>query len=68
MSRLDDLRREWPDLGFAVYAMDPSGPVTLEVLAEGNVFTFTGASEDEVLERAFPRPPPDPPPAPGLFE
>lgn len=55
MNRFDALRAEHPDLGFALYALDPAGVVTLEIMTEtGDVFTFTGATSDECLAAAFP--------------
>lgn len=55
MTRLDALRKTHPDLGFAVYAIEASGPVTLEVYTpDGQVFQFKGVSEEAVLEQAFP--------------
>lgn len=52
---LDDIRaRRW---GFAVYALDPSDPVTLEVhTGDGGPFTWEGASVAACLAAAFPRP------------
>jgi hypothetical protein len=64
--RLDTLRTENPELGFAIYAMEPGGPVTLEVhTPDGQVFTFTGRTAGVVMGRAFPPLPPEPdePPA-----
>lgn len=58
MSRFDELRAANPDTGFAIYAIEPGGPVTLELFAAGTVFTFRGASEDDVLDMAFPPEPP----------
>jgi hypothetical protein len=52
---LDELRALLPDLGFAVYAYDPRGPVTLEVHAAEGVFTFTAASEQAAIAAAFPQ-------------
>lgn len=54
---LDDIRAANPHLGFAIYAMEPQGAVTLEVIdTEGDIFTFHGNTEKEVLESAFPTP------------
>lgn len=64
---LDDIRAAFPQLGLAVYAFDPGGPVTLEVhAADGQVFPFEGATFAAVAARAFPSlaRPPDPPPVP----
>lgn len=60
---LDDLRRAKPDLAFALYAMDPGGPVTLEIYHDGQVYTFKGATEADAILAAFP-PEPETTPAP----
>ena len=51
---LDDLRALRPDLGFAVYAYIPGEPVTLEVLAGADTFTFAAPTLDAAIEAAFP--------------
>lgn len=52
---LDDARAAFPRLGIAIYAYEPGGPVTLEVIAaDGQTFSFTGATEAAVVARAFP--------------
>jgi len=51
---LDHLRAAYPALGFALYAYDPGGRVTLEVHDGKDVFTFSGATEAEVISVAFP--------------
>lgn len=62
ISSLDEARAANPDLGFALYAYDPDAPVTLEVhTPDGQVFTWTGPSEANVLSQAFP-------PAPEVSE
>ncbi len=54
---LDDARMIRRHLGYALYAYDPAGPVTLEVHTPiGEVFTFTAASESEAFSLAFPAP------------
>lgn len=53
---LDDLRAKHPDLGFALYAYDPRGPLTLEVHAAEGVFTFYGPTASAAIEAAFPPP------------
>ena len=58
---LDDLRAAHPDLGFALYAYDPRGPVTLEVHAAEGVFTFIGSTEAEAIAAAFPQATEEPP-------
>jgi len=55
---LDELRERYPTLGFALYALEPGGPVTLEVHAEDEVYSFLGADESSVIEMAFPTKPP----------
>ena len=57
MKTLDDLRQKQPDLGFAIYAYAPGGPVTLEVHTPmGDVFTWKAPTEAEALAQAFPEP------------
>lgn len=52
---LDEARAANPDLGFAIYAMTPGGPVTLEVFdPDGQVYRFDGETETAVLADAFP--------------
>ena len=53
---LDDLRRARPDLALAVYAMDPGGPVTLEIYDGGEVYAFRGETEADAILAAFPQP------------
>jgi hypothetical protein len=56
ISSLDDLRRQEPDVGAALYAFEPGGPVTLEVhMPDGQMFTWSAATEAEVLSQAFPQ-------------
>ncbi len=55
---LDELRARLPYVGFALYALDPGADVTLEVHANGEVWTFKGATEAEAIAAAFPAPPP----------
>jgi hypothetical protein len=70
---LDAARAAFPRLGYAIYAYDPDGPMTLEVhTPDGQTFSFTGPSEAALILRAFPSlRPPDPPPAiptPNVFD
>lgn len=69
---LDDLRAERPELGFALYAITPGEPVTLEVHApDGDVFTFHGPTEQAAIDRAFPPKTPEEPaptPPPSIFD
>lgn len=52
---LDDLRREHPTLGAAIYAYQPGEDVTLEVhTPDGQVFSWSGPTEADVLLQAFP--------------
>ena len=53
---LDDLRAAHPALGFAVYAYEPGGQVTLEIHAAEGVFTFRAATEEAAIAAAFPQP------------
>ncbi len=53
---VDDLRRAYPHLGLSLYALEPTGAVTLEVhTPDGQYRSFVGATVQETLERAFPR-------------
>lgn len=67
MADVDALRARFPHLGFAVYAYEPGGPVTLEVLtAQGEVFSLTRPTLAACAAELFPEPvaqtplPPDP--------
>ena len=52
----------------ALYALDPTGVVTFEVIdADGNLFTFIGATAAEAIAMAFPEEP-APEPAPNAFD
>lgn len=63
--RLDVLRMQNPELGFALYAMTPGGAVTLEVFTpDDQVFSFSGATAADALAAAFPETPPEPDPPP----
>lgn len=55
---LDELRALRPDLSFALYAMTPGGPVTLEIYHDGQVYAFSGETVADAILAAFP---PDPP-------
>lgn len=55
---LDDLRAAFPHLGFALYAIDPTEPVTLEIHSGGEVYSFTAPTEAAVIALAFPAPSP----------
>lgn len=64
---LDELRAANPELAFAVYALEPGGPVTFEVhTPDGSFYTFLGESEAAAIAEAFPdivREPAQPAPA-----
>ena len=52
---LDALRRDNPDLGFGLFALEAGGPVTLEVYTpDGGVFSWQGPTAADCLTRAFP--------------
>ena len=60
----DELRAAHPDLVFNVYAMEPGGAVTLEVIAAGEPpYTFTAPTLAEAIDAAFP-----PSPEPDAFQ
>lgn len=66
---LDEARAAFPALGFSVYALEPGAPVTMEVLTpDGEVFTFTGPTEQAVLDAAFPPEPIAEPPPGNAFD
>lgn len=61
---LDDARAAHPGFGYALYALEPGEPVTLEIIADdGQIFTFKGPTEQAVLALAFP-----PEPAANVFD
>ncbi len=52
---LDEARRLYHHLGYAVYALEPGGPVTLELHApNGQLFEFRAKTLDAALAKAFP--------------
>lgn len=57
---LDELRKRFPHLGFAVYAYDPDGPVTLEVHG-AKINQVSAPTEAEAIALAFPSPEPETP-------
>ena len=67
---LDAARDENPALGFALYAYEPGGPVTLEIIdPDGQIFSFVGATASEALAIAFPPAPPEPAtPSASIFD
>ncbi len=60
---IDQYRALYPHLGLAIYAYEPGGPVTVEVLAQdGSQFTRQAPTAREALEALFgPIPGPDEP-------
>ena len=56
----DDLRTANPALVFNVYAMEPGGPVTLEVIEDGVAYTFDAATLAAAIALAFPPAPAEP--------
>lgn len=73
MTTLDDLRAKYPHLGFAIYAYEPGGDVTLEChTPSGEVFTFTGPTADAAIQSGFadeePAPAPAPEPVSSVFD
>lgn len=54
---IDEIRKRTPGVGWALYALDPFGPVTLEAhLPDGRVLTWKGWTASEALQAAFPAP------------
>lgn len=51
---LDEARSLYPDIGFTVYAIDPYGPVTLELLDSGETLSWSAATEAACWAVAFP--------------
>lgn len=62
MSRFDEYRAQYPAIGFAVYAIMPGDPVTLETYVETPqgtaVYSWTGPTLEAALDMAFPEQPP----------
>lgn len=50
----DELVAANPHLGFCVYRVEPSDPTTLEVIDGEETFTFTGATLQAAIDKAFP--------------
>ena len=54
---LDDIRDRFPQLGLALYALEPGQPVTLEAHGPGGeLWSWTAPTVAEVLAKAFPAP------------
>lgn len=65
----DGARAAHPALAFALYAYEPGGPVTLEVMtAAGETFTFTGNTAQAAIDKAFPPAEPVPDAAASAFD
>lgn len=67
----DEIRATNPELGLALYALDDTGQVTLEVITpDGGLFTWSAATAEAALALAFPPddlgPTEDVPPAPAV--
>ena len=57
LTDFDAIRAQHPDLAMALYAYEPGGPVTLEILTpDGRSYTFTGPTARAAIELAFPAP------------
>lgn len=55
----DEIRARYPDLAISIYGLTPGGPVTLEIIApDEKSYTFTGPTQQTVLDMAFPPAPP----------
>ncbi len=53
--RFDRLRETHPDLAINLYAMEPGGLVTLEIITpDGTTYTFAGATAESAMLVAFP--------------
>jgi hypothetical protein len=51
----DELRAANPELAVSLYALEPGGLVTLEILTpDGGAFTFAAETAAEAIEKAFP--------------
>jgi len=50
----DEVRGIWTGIGLALYALEPGGPVTLEIYSEGEVYRFDAATAEEAIALAFP--------------
>lgn len=52
---LDELRKAYPHLGFAVYALTPGGLVQFEIVAPGDqFFAYEGPTAAAAIAAAFP--------------
>ena len=65
----DDIRAAMPELAISVYALEPSGVVTLEIITpDGAIYTFTGPTLAEAVAVAFPPEPTHAPPHASIFD
>lgn len=60
MPTLDHLRAALPSLGFALYAYDPEGPVTLEVHSADGIFAVEAETEAAAVALLLPADEPEP--------
>lgn len=73
---LDAYRERYPRFGMSLFAMEPGGPVTLEVYTpDDQVFQWHGATAAEAFAKAFPPlelveevTAPEPVPLPNAFD
>lgn len=54
MPDFDELRRTFPDVGFAIYAYDPTGDVALEIHERGNIHIVEAPTLAECIARIVP--------------
>ena len=59
MTRLDRARERFPHFGFAVYALEPGGDVTIEIHMP-DVIAKSAATEDEAWDMILGREDPEP--------
>ena len=66
----DQIRDLHPHLALAVYAYDPGGEVTVEVISpDGTRFQASGLTLDSILQSLFPDPPAEEEaPEPSIFD
>ena len=61
LERFDVIREQNPELRLNIYAMEPGGPVTLEVITpDDGVFSFTAPTAAAAIAKAFPEPDAEP--------
>lgn len=66
----DEIRASMPEIAISAYAMEPGGPVTLEIITPtGDIFTFHQPTLAMALAVAFPpEPMAAPEPAASIFD